>query len=67
MTGRDDGNPAAITPMRLSGVERLFRQSGLFRWQIRGAPRGLMRADVARAAIAGRDQVSGTRFRLSSG
>lgn len=46
MTGRDDGNPAAITPMRLSGVERLFRQSGLFRWQIRGAPRGLMRAGL---------------------
>ena len=46
MVGRDDGNMEAITPMRLSGPERLFRQSGLFRWQIRGAPRGLMRAGL---------------------
>ena len=46
MAGRDDGQSATIMPMRLSGVERLFRQSGLFRWQIRGAPRSLMRAGL---------------------
>lgn len=46
MVGRDDGNMAANTPMRLSGPERLFRRSGLFQWQIRGASRGLMRAGL---------------------
>lgn len=46
MVGRDNGQSAAILPMRLSGLERLFRQSGLFRWQLRGAPRSLMRAGL---------------------
>jgi uncharacterized heparinase superfamily protein len=46
MAGRDDSQSTASMPMRLSGIERLFRQSGLFRWQIRGAPRSLMRAGL---------------------
>ena len=51
MAQGDDGIPAtgtqaSLSAMRLSAVERLFRQSGLFRWQIRGAPRGLMRAGL---------------------
>jgi uncharacterized heparinase superfamily protein len=43
MVGRDDGQSATVIPMRLSGIERLFRQIGLFQWQLRGAPRSLMR------------------------
>ncbi|MGB2000094.1 MAG: heparinase II/III family protein [Candidatus Puniceispirillaceae bacterium] len=46
MAGRGDGHSAAITPMRLSGLERLFRRSGLFGWQIRGAARGVMRTGL---------------------
>ena len=46
MVGRDDGQSATIMPLRLSGIERMFRQSGLFRWQIRGAPRSLLRAGL---------------------
>ena len=52
MAGRDDSQSAATmpmrpsSPMRLSGIERLYRQSGLFGWQIRGAPRSLMRAGL---------------------
>ena len=46
MVRRDDGQSTATMPMRLSGVERLFRQSGLFQWQLRGAPRSLMRAGL---------------------
>ena len=46
MAGREAGQSAAILPMRLSGLEKLFRQSGLFRWQLRGAPRSQMRAGL---------------------
>jgi len=50
MVGRDDSQSAATmrpsSSMRLTGIERLFRQSGLFRWQIRGAPRNQMRAGL---------------------
>ena len=46
MVGCDDSQSATIMPLRLSGIERMFRQSGLFRWQIRGAPRSLLRAGL---------------------
>lgn len=46
MAGRDDSQSAKIMPLRLSGIERLYRQSSLFRWQIRGAPRSLLRAGL---------------------
>ena len=45
-TGASAGKPVtagAAMPMRLSGLERLYRQSGLFGWQLKGRQRDSLR------------------------
>ena len=32
--------------MRLTAIDRVIRGTGLFRWQLRGKPRGLLRASL---------------------
>ncbi len=42
-TGAQNGARPDTMPMRLSGIEKLYRQSGLFTWQLRGRSRDSLR------------------------
>ena len=42
-TGAQNGARPAAMPMRLSGIAKLYRQSGLFTWQLRGGSRDSLR------------------------
>ena len=42
-TGAQNGARLAAMPMRLSGIAQLYRQSGLFTWQLRGGSRDSLR------------------------
>ena len=42
-TGVQNGARPAAMPMRLSSIAKLYRQSGLFTWQLRGRSRDSLR------------------------
>jgi len=58
----DKGLQTAALPMRLSGIEKLYRQSGLFAWQLRGRALGGLRPGLQDPwrgeAARGRDMLS---------